>query len=540
MDDVELAILNAWHALAPALARDPEELRRRLARRDRSKLLSAAPRAWCLALRANDTRLEHFAFSPPRLLTASTSEPQEITLTRDNIVHLCAPVRLTAPGQTLDEVAALLGTTRQGLLGARVAGVFKTHYVRGLGGRGGKPRPLLYTDQFLDPASRNFASPDDLWSWTASFLAHRLPDDLEPQTLRRVPHHRGRVADWVYEGRDPRDFHPEDPRVDPPSPRPRKSLALPPPPPDYVWYKWKDGEHVGHDWRNPLASANHFRREDRLERSRQTRARRRREYPSPPLAADSYIFQGLRWLCPRCNKPVNVLFLPVRPINLLSSDLRSLDPNPETRNPNPETRNPNDESAIPHPSSFACGVCHRVRRFSRCDPNLWNEIVTYLSGGLLFGREVKRPDWFPNRKSQFANRKLPYTPRPTRAPSMRRPQIESMLLSGMSFKDIAAKLHLVKGTVLWYAQQIYKHHGVRTLPQLLTKLGHPELIEDSRYKTEEIRARLRAGQSTRQIATELHVPMYSVYNQRVKLLKEGVRLRDGRRGSQQAAAAQRR
>src|SRR5207302_1418593 len=45
--------------------------------------------------------------------------------------------------------------------------------------------------------------------------------------------------------------------------------------------------------------------------------------------------------------------------------------------------------------TFACDKCHRIKRFSRCDPNAWNEAVTYLSAGLLYGREVQRPDWFP-------------------------------------------------------------------------------------------------------------------------------------------------
>src|SRR4051812_43957176 len=59
MDDVELAIVNAWHAPTPTLARDPDELARRLARRDRIKLLGAPPRAGSPPPRASDTRLEN-------------------------------------------------------------------------------------------------------------------------------------------------------------------------------------------------------------------------------------------------------------------------------------------------------------------------------------------------------------------------------------------------------------------------------------------------------------------------------------------------
>jgi hypothetical protein len=73
MDDIELAILDAWRRLAPQLARDPAELRRRLDRRDRSRTLARPPRALCLAVRATDTRLDALlrpAGAPPRALGA--------------------------------------------------------------------------------------------------------------------------------------------------------------------------------------------------------------------------------------------------------------------------------------------------------------------------------------------------------------------------------------------------------------------------------------------------------------------------------------
>ena len=54
-------------------------------------------------------------------------------------------------------------------------------------------------------------------------------------------------------------------------------------------------------------------------------------------------------------------------------------------------------------------------------------------------------------------------PRPNRVPSQRRPQIEKLLLEGKTFKQIAIKLQLVYGTVLWYAQEVYKQHGVRSV-----------------------------------------------------------------------------
>src|SRR5687768_16324033 len=56
MKDLERALTDAWFKLKPTLLKDPQELARRLARR-RTPLLQRPPRAWCLGLRANDTRI---------------------------------------------------------------------------------------------------------------------------------------------------------------------------------------------------------------------------------------------------------------------------------------------------------------------------------------------------------------------------------------------------------------------------------------------------------------------------------------------------
>jgi hypothetical protein len=200
--------------------------------------------------------------------------------------------------------------------------------------------------------------------------------------------------------------------------------------------------------------------------------------------------------------------------------------------------------------TFACEKCHKIRRVSRCDPNAWNEIVTYLSAGLLYGREVERPSWFaksrrvgrpmPKTRGRAAalpdglsrevdgpdetllpnpttGRKIAYTPRPTRAPSARRPQIERMLLAGMSFKSIAAQLGLAKGTILWHAQQVYKHHHVRTLVELLNKFGKPTMPS----KKEQVRLRIEAGESVAHIATEMGISGTCIYNHIYMLRRAG-------------------
>src|SRR5688500_16729423 len=68
MDDVHAALLAAWERIRPTLERKLAELHRRLARRA-SALMRQHPRAWCLAIRATDTRLERLATIRPSLAT---------------------------------------------------------------------------------------------------------------------------------------------------------------------------------------------------------------------------------------------------------------------------------------------------------------------------------------------------------------------------------------------------------------------------------------------------------------------------------------
>jgi DNA-binding NarL/FixJ family response regulator len=323
---------------------------------------------------------------------------------------------------------------------------------------------------------------------------------------------------------------------------------------------WKGDQWMGYDWRNPYSKKNYEARQRRLELARAAaKLRRRSGRHAPALSRGSLDFRGFRWLCPHCGRAVNVLFLPLPPINLLAelvpplkkfdattpikwrSEVRSQKSEPNAgRASRAQCRSDLPSDLCPLTSDlscFACERCHKVRRFSRCDLNGWNEIITYLTAGLLYGREVKRPDWFPhakrgclqsqihsvepappdNPKSKIGDRKIAYTPRPNREPSKRRPQIEKLLLSGRTFRQIASALSLSKGTILWYAQQVYKQHGVRSLRELFTQHGH----SPPPPKREQVRQRLAEGQTVAQIAREMRISAMSVYNHIYMLSRTG-------------------
>ena len=162
------------------------------------------------------------------------------------------PVRLHAPGMTLDKVADRLGVTGAAACSRRASPADSRRTTCRASAAAGASRGHCSTPTNRSTHPRTGSPPPTPSgvAATAAALPGRLSPDLPPETLRRVPRPVRRHRPDV--NRDTTGLHPEHPELDPPVPS--KPLAeAPPPPPDYVAYKWKDGEYVGHDWRNPAA-----------------------------------------------------------------------------------------------------------------------------------------------------------------------------------------------------------------------------------------------------------------------------------------------
>jgi hypothetical protein len=54
-----------------------------------------------------------------------------------------------------------------------------------------------------------------------------------------------------------------------------------------------------------------------------------------------------------------------------------------------------DASKATGPRSFACRTCWKIRRAWMAHSMGWNDFITHISGGLLYGRDVPRPPDFP-------------------------------------------------------------------------------------------------------------------------------------------------
>src|SRR4051812_23302180 len=191
MNDVARLVLEAWEKLGPKIMADPDELNRRLARR-RMAILTRPVRAWCLAIRASDTRITpaHWVISPEHAMDldhpAHPYEPieHEVIIRPHALRKFCRPVRTDSWGEEVDDVCKKLGVSRATLLSSRWAGKFDEHYVKGLGGKRGRyPIPLIHSWTTLDPSgSVFFQRPEPLFGALWGFLPDMIPDDFE-QTI---------------------------------------------------------------------------------------------------------------------------------------------------------------------------------------------------------------------------------------------------------------------------------------------------------------------------------------------------------------------
>ena len=360
MDDVTAALVAAFAEVAPKLLEDPAEMQRRLGRR-RSNMYLHPLRAWCVAVRASDRRInDTWALICPRTAISLVSEAHpgryaehEVTLDKPLLVRVCESVRIDPPGEPADHVARRLGCLPESLRHIRRKGILRTDPKPGLMGRRGKPVPLVYRPGYMDPQARERAGEDDVFACCWRQNAEMLPEDLA-QAVVRAPLYRS----------------------------------------------------IG---------------------GRET-------------------FMGWMWVCPRCGRRVQTLYYPL--------------PYPDY--PTWLGFAPALAEPMPRPAAaFACVRCHHVQMFSRCALAIsWDRLILQLTGGLLYGREVQKPEWLKQ------ERKRAYRPRKD-CPARRRDQIEQLLVdTDLSYDQLAAQLGLTRCAVRGAAERAMKHRGVRRREEL--------------------------------------------------------------------------
>jgi hypothetical protein len=390
MDELDHNLLDAWDRVYEQCRRDPAEARRRYLRTLPGTTLDRPVRAWTVAVRASDTRIGDW--NEPRAL-ASGPESQtapsrsrlvqtdpicaqaahEIVLDGWSLRQLGGAVEIPYPGLPIDEAAKKLGKHKEALrnwMSARpgrtraaraesAKGVgyddnnmwFQEHppteqhplgvrYVPGtaLGRHFGMETPVVWSDGALDPGASKGRPPARWWGTLWRSLAENIPCEFE-QVVERVPR-------WLpYGSRKRREG--ED--------------------------RAQDMRFRGWQWRCPGLLEEHgagVRIEDRAEADLSA-------LDPPPRSSSS-----------ACGRLVRTLYAPL-PVWTVG---RYLDLQ--------EGLNVEGLSGQWYPGvmdrwagrrSLACERCWKLQRTSFAGYRGWNELVTHLSGGLLYGREVEQP-----------------------------------------------------------------------------------------------------------------------------------------------------
>jgi hypothetical protein len=496
-EDLERNIRDAWLRLRSRILNDPHELHRRLSRR-RRPTLTRPPRAWCIAIRASDTRITpaHWVIFPEHAMDLDHPEhpyepiEHEVTIQTHAIRRYCHPV--TFSREDAVDVAKMLGVSQTMLLGARRRGRFYETYIRGLGGKRGRPIPLLECGRnLLDPGHRDFSRPHPIWGGAWEWLSRMIPDDFQ-QTILRKP---------VF--------------------RPAGGTVIP----DCHHYK------------------------------------------------DDYRLRGYRWACPMCRKNVATIYYPLPVRTLFDSWFTD---------PVLQLKLCDADLPQPPPPTFACMRCHGITYFSSIKHDAWNQVITYLTAGMLYGREVQKPASFvPERKRtriRQLNREAPVrekvltrlrngwsdfqiaremgktinavrcavrlicmqervpdrhalakklhfaaSPPPNvfqRAAS-RRPAVQEMLLRDCTHEQMTAALGIDHPVLQKDILAIYQQHGIKGKPhkarrELAHKLGRPFIsrLEEIRGRVKQMREK---GMKWAQIAREMGLTMGRMDSYRVTL-----------------------
>ena len=337
MDVLDHNLLMAWNRVFERCRSDPREARRRFDRVAAGRTFDRPNRAWCVAVRASDTRIDRACCVPdPGAVCAQLAH--EIVLGGGSLRELGGPVELAYPGVPIDVAADRLGKDKEALRRWLPVRPGRTRAARAEAGRlGGLDDRLLWTE--FPPTAE-----------------HPLGVRFEPQ--RSLGRNSGMETPVVW----------ADGVLDPGANRGR--------PPSAWWGQtWKTlAEHI------PPAFAQTLTREPRRIAYRDRGER----------------FRGWCWRCPgiegrACGRLVQMLYAPL-PAWTIGRAL-GIEEGLEVQGLSGQWL-PGVMDRWAGRRSLACERCWQVRRTTMANDTGWNDLVTHLTGGLLFGHEVAKPAGF--------------------------------------------------------------------------------------------------------------------------------------------------
>jgi hypothetical protein len=240
-------------------------------------------------------------------------------------------------------------------------------------GRACKPIPIVYTPSDVDPNQFKLRSPDAMWGELWKWKHEKIPADYH-QWARRMPRllmRKGQVVfrgwDWLCPGRLT--------QVGPTADRPCEPI--------------EDSAERDRTFGVSLIDAG-------MEREySETYCMRKAEGPRTKmcLPAREVAIDGVRYLHQPCGRRCKYLYgpLPIWTLAKATGTDWALDM-PEDSGLS-GTWSPGLQDADPGQGqrTFACKECWDVWNSTLSNHTGWNDFVSYVSGGLLYGHEVARP-----------------------------------------------------------------------------------------------------------------------------------------------------
>jgi len=175
----------------------------------------------------------------------------------------------------------------------------------------------------------------------------------------------------------------------------------------------------------------------------------------------------------------------------------------------------------------------RIDGTTRVNSSAWNQVVSHLTRGLLFGHEVQKPQWYRPQRKNARSRRL------HAAPALKREAVFTRLMNGWTPEQIALHLLISKDAVELHTQRICKQERVKNRRELAAKLGwkheqplngREKLLALAREKEEQVLPLILEGLSWQEIASRTGLKLWNVHQALRRIYKKhGLAKRQGKR-----------
>jgi len=169
---------------------------------------------------------------------------------------------------------------------------------------------------------------------------------------------------------------------------------------------------------------------------------------------------------------------------------------------------------------------------TRTDNRAWNLLVSHLTRGLLYGRDVPKPAWYKTERKRARTRIL------NGRPAIKREAIFNRMKLGWTIDQITADLLIARTYVTQSIIHICKQERVQDRHQLAAKLGwqHPQPLSGrekhlhrGRERAELVQSLLLEGLSYEQICRRANLQLWHVRQIASRIYKKhGLKKGEGR------------